>query len=108
MRDTAPRQPSAHPRLVSTNQPATAWRRRPRPPAEWPVPAEAPPAVLQSCSARVESLLRLARIRARFQANLPEMSRKAVAQEVPSLGYRCSEHIETPKSGLREPLFRGA
>jgi hypothetical protein len=56
----------------------------------------------------VESLLPLARIRARRRATLPEMSRKAVAQAVPLSGYRGSEHIETLKSGLPEPLFRGA
>jgi hypothetical protein len=55
----------------------------------------------------MESLLLLARTGARSLANLLEMSRKAVAQKVPYLGYLCSEEIETLKSGFRERLFRG-
>jgi hypothetical protein len=46
-------------------------------------------------------------MQAQFQANPPEMSRKAVAQVAPYLGYLGSEQIETPKSGLLERLFRG-
>jgi hypothetical protein len=106
VRDTTPRPPSIHPRPVSRNQQATT-RRCPRPPiAGRPIqaPAEAPSRVLKW----LESRLPIARIRALFQANPPEMSRKAVAREVPLSGYLSSERIETPRSGLREPLFRGA
>ena len=35
------------------------------------------------------------------------MSRRAVAQNVPFLGYRQPNGIETPKSRSGEPLFRG-
>jgi hypothetical protein len=43
----------------------------------------------------------------RFQANRPEMSRKAVAQKVPFSEYRYPESIKTLKSGSGKPLFRG-
>jgi len=64
-------------------------------------------AVLQCHVEGEQQLLLLAGIGARFQANPPEMSRKAVAQQVPFLGYGYSAHFETLKSRSRERLFRG-
>jgi hypothetical protein len=71
------------------------------------VAEEALSGVLRRHTELLESLLRLVSIGVRFLANRPEMSRKAVAQEVPYLGYLCSEQIETLKSGLQQRLFRG-
>lgn len=98
---------ATRPQVVSRNRRATAQ------PPPWPsiaepgVPEEASSGVLQSHIERLGSPPPLARIRARFLANPPEMSRKAVAQLVPFSGYRYSEDFETLKSGLLEPLFRG-
>jgi len=107
-RDTSPLPPPSHPRPVSRSQPATALRRPPQSNERRPLPEEGPSLVLRSHVEQVESLPPLVRIRVRLLANPPEMSRKAVAQELPFLGYRYSEDIETLKSRLREPLFRGA
>jgi hypothetical protein len=103
---TTPRPPSPHPRPVSRNQPITALRRMP-PPSGRQVPAGEPLRVPRCHVARMESLLPLARTGARFLANPPEMSRKAVARVVPFSGYRHLENIETLKSRFGEPLFRG-
>jgi hypothetical protein len=84
-RETTPLPPSTHPQPGSRTQPTTA-RRRISPPSGRQVPAEEPLRVLRCCVERMESLLPLARIRARVQANPREMSRKAVAQEIPFSG----------------------
>jgi hypothetical protein len=106
-RSTAPQLPSTRPRPVSRNQAATAVLRPPPPVAGRPLPAEASPAIQRSRVEQAGLLLPLAGIRSQFLANRPEMSRRAVAREVPFLGSYIQNTIETLKSRFGRPLFRG-
>src|SRR5437868_6973475 len=75
--------PAKHPRLVSRDQPRAAPRRPWPSIAEPHLPEKAWTGRLQCLLEKSELLLPLAGTGVRFLANPPEMSRKAVAQEVP-------------------------
>jgi len=70
---------------------------------------ETPSEVLRWRVERVEWLLLLATIRARFRANLREMSQKAVAMERPFLGYLHPDHDRNPQiADFLNPAFGGS
>jgi hypothetical protein len=107
MRGISQPPPATRPRLGSTNLPEAAPRR------SWPLiegpcgPEEASSGSLRCHVEPLEPLLPRAGIRVRFPANPPEMSRKAVAQEIPFSGYRYPENFKTLERGSGKPLFRG-
>ena len=107
-RETTPLAPSRRRRPGSKNQTATALRRTP--PnwgCQWRLRSRQ-----QSCEPvlhRWNQLLPPARTGVRFQANPPEMSRKAVAQRGPVLRLLDSEDQRNPKKRIAvNPSFEGA